>query len=230
MRACSLKLKNTRLRARLYARLAPTGRNLEKTIPNDLELTEAEKSVLRKGLSFVPVKPKAEEFTTREDCEKYFRQLRLRAFFHDNQHTDNGTPPSDTTDNETSPPGPTDNVTQPSDHCEETIFSQLKPKRSKWIPPSGSFPALDHYIDRCRAEIDQIDFSSPVKRQNLSREELLTLRSLRNRSDIVIKPADKGGAIVVWRRDLYEQEALKQLGEDRFYKPVDSNKQPPRGD
>ena len=62
-----------------------------------------------------------------------------------------------------------------------------------------------------------------MKKQNLSREELLALHSLRNRSDIVIKLADKGGAVVVCRWDLYKQEALKQLGEDRFYKPIDSD-------
>ena len=39
----------------------------------------------------------------------------------------------------------------------------------------------------------------------------------------MIKPADKDGAVVVWQQDLYEQEALNQLGDDRFYKPIDTD-------
>ena len=46
-------------------------------------------------------------------------------------------------------------------------------------------------------------------------------KSLRNRTDIVIKQADKGGAVVVWDRDLYLEEAYKQLSDDRFYHQID---------
>ena len=54
-----------------------------KTIPENLNLSEAEKSVLKKGLNFIPSKPTTDEFTSKEDCEKFYRRLRLKAFFHD---------------------------------------------------------------------------------------------------------------------------------------------------
>ena len=54
-----------------------------KTIPENLNLSEAEKSVLKKGLNFIPIKPTTDEFTSKEDCEKFYRRLRLKAFFHD---------------------------------------------------------------------------------------------------------------------------------------------------
>ena len=38
---------------------------------------------------------------------------------------------------------------------------------------------------------------------SLSSEEWSALKSLKKRKDIVIKAADKGGAVVVWRADLY---------------------------
>ena len=60
------------------------------TIPEHLNLSEAEKSVLRKGLNFVPIKPTTDEFTAKEDCEKLFRQLRLKAFFHNQDHQNDG--------------------------------------------------------------------------------------------------------------------------------------------
>jgi hypothetical protein len=50
--------------------------------------------------------------------------------------------------------------------------------------------------------------------------ELEALRSLRSRDDVVIKPADKGGAVVVWRKDLYLAEANRQLADASFYHPI----------
>ena len=47
------------------------------------------------------------------------------------------------------------------------------------------------------------------------------LKSLRNRTDIVIKPADKGGAVCVWDRTLYIKEGEKQLSDTRFYKKLE---------
>ena len=46
---------------------------------------------------------------------------------------------------------------------------------------------------------------------NTSNEDGNAIKSLQEGKGIVIKPADKGGAIVVWRRDLYFQEALRQI-------------------
>jgi hypothetical protein len=52
--------------------------------------------------------------------------------------------------------------------------------------------------------------------------EFSALQSLRARDGIVIKPADKGGTLVVWRADLYRNEAHRQLGDATFYSWVDS--------
>ena len=47
------------------------------------------------------------------------------------------------------------------------------------------------------------------------------LQKLRKTEDIVIKPADKGGAVVVWRKVLYCDEAKKQLSSDQFHTKLD---------
>ena len=44
---------------------------------------------------------------------------------------------------------------------------------------------------------------------------------MRDRTDIAIKPADKGGAVVVWDRNLYLEEATKQLSDTQFYQQID---------
>ena len=43
---------------------------------------------------------------------------------------------------------------------------------------------------------------------------------LNNRNDLVIKAADKGGVAVVWRTDLYQEEAIRQFSDPTFYNKV----------
>ena len=45
----------------------------------------------------------------------------------------------------------------------------------------------------------------------------------KKRKDIVIKAADKGGAVVVWRANLYQKEAWRQLSDTSFYPKVDKD-------
>ena len=45
----------------------------------------------------------------------------------------------------------------------------------------------------------------------------------KKRKDIVIKAADKDGAVGVWRADLYQREALRQLSDTSFYAKVDKD-------
>ena len=75
---------------------APVLKRTVVTIPDDLPLTDAESSVLSKGLTFVPVSNKPDEYEVKADCERYFRRLRLTAHFHDredaNQETDDNDP------------------------------------------------------------------------------------------------------------------------------------------
>ena len=51
----------------------------------------------------------------------------------------------------------------------------------------------------------------------------MALKNLSKRKDIIVKAADKGGALVVWRADLYQKEALRQLSDTSFYAKVDKD-------
>ena len=102
------------------------------------------------------------------------------------------------------------------------IIESLKPRSSKWTPPPGQFTAVDHYIDKCRREVNQIEFKHRLTRHNLSYDELQALPKLKNRTDVVIRQADKGGAFVVRRTDLYITEANRQLADHRFYENIPS--------
>ena len=99
------------------------------------------------------------------------------------------------------------------------IFETLHVRKSKWTPPEGQFASLDFFIKKCRHDIQKLKFNCHTKFSNLSSEEWLALKNLSKRHDIVIKSADKGGAVVVWRSDLYKEEALRQLSDTSFFMP-----------
>ena len=99
-------------------------------------------------------------------------------------------------------------------------FESLKPKKSNWIPPDGRFTPVDLFVKKWRVDIQKLNFNKSLKFSNLSKEEWTAHQNLKTRDDIVIKPAEKGGAVVVWRTNLYKQEAFRQLADTKFYAKV----------
>ena len=141
------------------------------TIPSDLELMEAEASVLSKGLTFVPVNNKIDKYQDKVDCEVYFRHLRLKAHFH----------------------GKADKLTDHAAPADMDHFVKFDAKVSTWTPPEGRFSAADLCIDRCCRFVNTLDFKRSLTRRfaNLSQaDERLALRNLRRRTYVVINPAD----------------------------------------
>ena len=106
----------------------------------------------------------------------FLRRVKLKAHFHDKE--------------------------QPSDEPQRDEFESLKPKKSNWTPPDGQFTSVDLFVKKCRVDIQKLNFNKSLKFSNLSKEEWTAHQNLKTRDDIVIKPADKGGAVVVWRTDL----------------------------
>ena len=58
---------------------------------------------------------------------------------------------------------------------------------------------------------------------NFTKEEHQALDHLKNNEDILIKKADKGGAVVVWRKDLYIAEGERQLNDVESYQVLNSD-------
>lgn len=59
-----------------------------------------------------------------------------------------------------------------------------------------------------------------IRYDNLSREDRDALRDLQTDMSIVIKPADKGGAIVIQNNVDYVQECERQLSDSDFYEKL----------
>ena len=57
---------------------------------------------------------------------------------------------------------------------------------------------------------------------NLSDDQRKALIHLSNNKSITVKPADKGGAIVIMDTEKYEMECLKTLSDPNFYEELPS--------
>ena len=55
---------------------------------------------------------------------------------------------------------------------------------------------------------------------NLTQAEKRALKQLKSDISVILKPADKGGKLVLQHRDHYQLEALRQLNDREFYKPL----------
>ena len=162
-------------------------------IPNDLPLSDNERCVLNKGLNFIPLEKSFHHFTVRQHVEVFFRRLRLQAYHH-NQ------------------PNIKPTMQDP--------FLQIQTEDYKWTPNPGQCKVLGKIIDQTRRKLEPYFVPKPLKFSNISKEECMSISSLKKREDIIMKSADKGGAVVVWRKDPYISEAERQLSDTTAYTEV----------
>ena len=102
-----------------------------------------------------------------------------------------------------------------------TILDKIirRDRKNPWQPPHEN--CISAYTDAIKDEIQNSRPQCP--RPNITKNEYEALIKLSNRTDIVIKKADKGSATVVCSSDWYENEALRQLSDTSFYKKVEVN-------
>ncbi|CAJ0919665.1 unnamed protein product [Ranitomeya imitator] len=98
--------------------------------------------------------------------------------------------------------------------------------KSTYQPPKGSHPleTFIHFVDKSfknlRKDVDRGLIHYP---SNLSVTERQALKSLQQEKDIIIKPADKGGAIVIMDKLHYRNEVYRQLGDSTTYRKLSHN-------
>lgn len=101
-----------------------------------------------------------------------------------------------------------------------------KQQQQKFIPTSVWTPASDLLPPEIISLIkkDQKDFYKYFRQQNekpnLTSNELRALKELSQNKHIIIKPADKGSAIVILGRSQYIMEAKRQLNDKNYYKQI----------
>lgn len=93
----------------------------------------------------------------------------------------------------------------------------LTPK-SKKCPPQNLCPNVEIFVRLVTEDLKSIPSFTAVNNLNSSQQR--ALKELQQRKDVVIKPAEKGGDIVLWPVSMYEREAFRQLREDLPLTPL----------
>lgn len=156
-------------------------------------LTEAEVSLLSKGLKFCPTPERIDIYNVRKDIRDYIRRIRLREYFYCEDRVD-------------------------GDFSEMPAFRT----KSAWCPERNREMAIEAYVEALERRILSHDLNVKCHR-NLTQDEQKALENLRGYDDIVIKQADKGSAVVVMDKEAYIHEAMGQLNDSEVYTLLDED-------
>lgn len=155
-------------------------------------LTEPEKQILSKGLTFVPT-TQPNSFNVKLELQRFFRKIRLKYHFRNR------------------------------DYHPIQAATRFKPQ--------STFTPAAHMMSQRILAYEQVVLKETVEllnthkytKYNISRDERLALQSLSSNKTIVIKSADKGGAIVIQDTSDYVTQIKKQLRILENYKPIGRN-------
>ena len=149
----------------------------------------------------------------RKDLDHFHRNLRIRTFFDSDNHAVRNVSSTPTLFN------PSVSSSLPTGIEKEINRSKVLKPSKKWDPPTGPLH-LESFILANKMDLNKTIVKSPNK-YNIDKDEKLALKSLTRNHDIVIKGADKGGAIVIQNRlEDYINEGIRQLNDQSFYKSV----------
>jgi hypothetical protein len=194
-------------------------KNLEKTrqqesdtklIPTQIvnlsshELTPTQIRVLNKGLGFCPTPTSLNKIDFHTDVLRFIRNLRIQHYQFLKSKEEPTTTPTTTI--------PTTRFKLPS----------------QWTPGTNINHNLDLFCNIIENELLSLFDNKKKISQNITPEERIALQELSTNRDIIIKPAEKGGAIVIMNTVDYINEANKQLRDFQTYRRLTRDITPDR--
>ena len=139
---------------------------------SDHQLSRDEINLLSKGLNFIPTPRREHPAKMLQDILLFDRRIRLRYHFTD----------------------AADQTQVP----QQQANSQILQPSSSWTPPSGQNLFLDTYRNSIiNAYLKELENPTTSRKKNLPQKQFQAMRDLHNNRNIIIKPADKGGSIVI---------------------------------
>ncbi|XP_071993373.1 uncharacterized protein [Engystomops pustulosus] len=93
--------------------------------------------------------------------------------------------------------------------------------RSTFCPPLPAGSSIDIFYEQVCRDVKSLIY--PTSNPNLSMAEWKALQKLKRDKSLVIKPADKGGNIVVMSKEYYVEEAERQLHDTSTYVKLSSD-------
>ena len=161
-------------------------------------LTKPQIDLLKLGLKFTPT-PKANHTELETDVKTFCRKLRPNERFYKDDDTDN----SDTED---------------SDEENDTLVRN----KSNYNPN----PNRNIMLDNCISTLSKVASQQPETHQqksNLTKQQQKALKELQGNEQIIIKKADKGGAICIMDKSFYVEKITEMLNDDSTYKQLETD-------
>ena len=201
-------------------KVAEPQENSSSTVVNlsNTTLSQTETCLLEKGLNFCPTPGEPHLGEIRRDLDRFHRNLRIKTFFEQGKMETGANSTSGNTQTQTTIG---DNNTESSMMEKGLRESKLLKPSKGWEPPKGPLH-LETFILSNEYDLNNTRVRAP-RSKNLSDGERVALKNLRQKPDIVIKPADKGGAVVVQNIDDYIKEGERQLTDSTFYQHLPSD-------
>ncbi|XP_052262490.1 uncharacterized protein LOC127866129 [Dreissena polymorpha] len=157
-------------------------------------LTDAQISLLSKGLKFIPTRKTIDKGKLLTDLSAWERRMRLKEYFY----------------------------SEDAEHRTRNDEHQYKKKTSTWTPKAGRDKWLDTYIQAVKDDI--ICGLKRKFKYNLSKSEEQAIKELLHDDDIVIRPADKGSGIVIMDREDYVKKMKCEMPDSETYVAVTDDK------
>ena len=194
-----LKHKNRRLKGltrnkkRKYRSNINKSKLLDNNITNlsDVVLTSYQKSVLNKGLTFVPSHSRINFKTTNKEILNFERKLQLHYYFNSNNKNKGN--------NYGKVPNNNNNILQSNSNFWPKILN----------------PQITQFCNILKSKI--IKLHNNKYKPNLTPKEILALKELRSNSNMVIKKGDKGAGIVILNTVDYINKINIQLQDSNTY-------------
>lgn len=160
------------------------------------KLGTVEREILEKGLTFIPTPTLFNKLQLRKDLYEYHRRLKILEHFSYNL-----------------------------DYSHQPFINP-----STWEPESNTTSEfIQNLITKDLAAFRALKIPGKKQNQhrsNITSEQRRALKSLIQLDHVVIKPADKGGQIVLQDRTNYLIEANRQLQDEKYYVPLAQPMQP----
>lgn len=168
---------------------------------------------MEKGLNFCPDNP-VNQFNLFVDLHQFVRKLTLQRYFSIKEKKTIGNSKEITIEKEETPPE------------RSGKFIEIR-KKSTFHPVEAQGHFVRTVLECVPEDFKSLDRNNYKKRKNnqtnrfnLSKEEKLALKSLRENMEIVIRQADKGGGVVVQNYEDYNAEAMKILSDMEYYSKI----------
>jgi hypothetical protein len=165
-------------------------------------LTTTEKEILNKGLKFFPTPKQASAITHETAITNLYRKILIQGHY--------------------ALEGADDDIR--IRHEADRAFQDKHKAKSSWIPqPNQVLAPILKFAELLKSELIDLPTNSKGREFNISRKHRVALNRIRQRKDIIIKPADKGGGICILTPEQYTKEAYSQLYNDQHYKELHSD-------